>query len=274
MHIFEHQQELKAFLSSNQQSIGFVPTMGALHNGHLSLIERAKEENHLVVASIFINPTQFNDPNDLERYPIEHESDLKKLENSGCDVVYLPKSKEDVYQNEQKFDVDLGFIGETMEALNRPGHFDGVMRVVKLLLEIVSPTRAYFGLKDYQQYLVLSKMVNALNLPTEIIGCDIVREQHGLAMSSRNELLTSEQRENAAVIYLTLCALKTDYENNRILPIDTYLDLITPFGEIEYFELRDASTLEMIAEGRKENIRAFIVVQFGDVRLIDNMTIS
>src|SRR5690554_1193475 len=196
-------KELKEYLGELRKngSVGLIPTMGALHNGHLSLVNEAVRENPVVVVSIFVNPTQFNDPNDLRRYPRNLDADLKMLEPTGCDLVFAPEAEEiypepDSYR--EKF--DFGQLEKVMEGKHRPGHFNGVAQVVSKLFHIVEPNKAYFGLKDFQQLAIIKKMVQMLKMPVEIVPCPIIREESGLAMSSRNELLSAEERKNAALI--------------------------------------------------------------------------
>ncbi len=275
MEIFKTQKELKNYLNNfKNKSIGFVPTMGALHRGHLSLLIRAKAECDVVVCSIFVNPTQFNSKSDFDSYPKLIDEDIEQLKWVGCDVLYLPENKEDVYLNEQDFNVDLGILDKVMEGINRPGHFDGVMRVVKLLLEIVTPTKAYFGLKDYQQYLIIKEMTAQLGIPTEIVGCDIVRESDDLAMSSRNLLLTLPQRQVATTLIKTLKYCKehintapTEVLENRCLA------MMKQYGTPEYFVIRRADNLEKVTEDYKGEVRAFVVCKIGNVRLIDNLQV-
>jgi pantoate--beta-alanine ligase len=275
MKVFKTQKELKNHLQNYvDQSTGFVPTMGALHRGHLSLLIKAKAQCDIVICSIFVNPTQFNEKSDFDNYPILIDEDIDLLKSVGCDILYLPETKEDVYQHETEFSVDLGILDKIMEGVNRPGHFDGVMRVVKLLLEIVEPTKAYFGLKDYQQYLIIKEMSTQLGLSTEIIGCDTIREADDLAMSSRNLLLTLPQRQVATTLIKTLKYCK---EHINTAPIDVMenrcLAMMRQYGTPEYFVIRRADTLEKVTEDYKGEVRAFVVCKIGNVRLIDNLQV-
>lgn len=275
MEIFKTQQELKNYLKKTDlKSTGFVPTMGALHRGHLSLLIKAKAENDLVICSIFVNPTQFNDKSDFDNYPILIEEDILQLKSVGCDILYLPENKEDVYQNESEFKVDLGVLDKVMEGINRPGHFDGVMRVVKLLLEIVTPTRAYFGLKDYQQFMIIKEMSSQIGLSTKIVGCEIIREADGLAMSSRNLLLTLPQRQVATTLIKTLKYCK-DHINEASIEVleNRCLAMMRQYGEPEYFVIRRADSLEKTTKEYKGEVRAFVVCKIGNVRLIDNLQV-
>ncbi len=275
MEIFKTQKELKKHLSSlPDKTIGFVPTMGALHRGHLSLLIRAKVECELVICSIFVNPTQFNDKKDFENYPILIDEDIKQLKSIGCDILYLPENVEDVYLNERDLNVDLGILDKVMEGINRPGHFNGVMRVVKLLFDIVSPTKAYFGLKDYQQYLIIKTMTQQLNLTIEVIGCDIIREADGLAMSSRNLLLTFQQRQVATTLIKTLQYCKDHINEAPIEALERRcLAMMTQYGEPEYFVIRRADNLEKVTPDYTGEVRAFVVCKIGKVRLIDNLQV-
>lgn len=276
MLIFKKQDKLKAHLESiSNQTIGFVPTMGALHNGHLSLIKQAKQQTDIVVSSIFVNPTQFNDPNDFEKYPITHEKDIKLLEKTGCDILYLPESVEDVYQNEVKVSVNLGDIANVMEGANRPGHFDGVVQVVSVLFDIVKPNKAFFGLKDFQQYCIIKKMVQELKLEIEVIGCSIIREESGLAMSSRNMLLSESEKKDALILIETLNFLQ---KNCRIGDVKHLLDegtmLLATKSKPEYLTIARADNLETVVFLEKNTeYRAFVVAHVGNVRLIDNIEI-
>ena len=185
------------------RSIGFVPTMGALHSGHLSLLGKARNQTDFAIVSIFVNPKQFNDIEDLKRYPRPIEKDLEKLEAAGCDMVFNPTEKE-IFPKDFNLDFPLGYLDQIMEGKHRKGHFRGVITVVHRLFEIVQPEKAFFGEKDFQQLIIIQKMVKDLHLPVIIVPCPIVREPDGLAMSSRNTLLSSEQRQHAPLIYKTL----------------------------------------------------------------------
>ena len=186
------------------KSIGFVPTMGALHQGHLSLVEKASEHTDIVIVSVFVNPTQFNDSSDLEKYPRTLQSDTEKLRQTACDILFAPNEKV-VYPNGPKpYEINLGFVGKTMEGKFRKGHFEGVCMVVERLFEMVKPDKAFFGLKDFQQVAVIKKMVELRSIPVEIIPVEIVRSDKGLALSSRNALLSEQQKEDALIIHQTL----------------------------------------------------------------------
>jgi len=276
MKIFKNQKTLKQYISTlNNRTIGFVPTMGALHNGHLSLVKKAKEETDIVICSIFVNPTQFNESSDFDNYPITHQKDISILENADCDVLYLPSNVEDVYLNEVDFSVDLGLLADVMEGEKRPGHFDGVMRVVKLLFEITTPNKAFFGLKDFQQYSVIRKMVKDLKMEIDIVGCEIIREQNGLAMSSRNALLSDNEKIDALVLSDVLKYLQ---KNCRVGDIRSFLvegmNELFKVGTPEYLIVAEAETLKPVITLVKDvKYRAFVVSKIGNVRLIDNVEI-
>ena len=257
-------------------TIGFVPTMGALHDGHLNLVKRSKRENDLTVCSIFVNPIQFNNAEDLAKYPRTMEHDLKILEENCCDVVFIPDSAEMYPEDEVPFpDIEFGILDKIMEGKYRPGHFKGVAIVVKKLLDIVQPTRAYFGKKDFQQLAIVKFMVEKLSLPVEIIPCETVREFDGLAMSSRNTRLTQAERNLAPKIYQVLCKVK---EQAKEMPADQLIQWAkTQIEEnqafrVEYIEIGDKDSL-LPLEGRAYQDRGvvFAAVFLGDVRLIDNI---
>jgi pantoate--beta-alanine ligase len=259
--------------------------MGALHRGHISLLERAKRENDVSVASIFVNPLQFNDKKDLENYPRTLEQDIEKLVSCRCDFLFTPSAEEmygkhfsnKIWNNE--FTVfDLGHLDKVMEGKYRPGHFQGVCTVVKKLFDIVKPDKAYFGEKDFQQLVIIRYMVKALGLPLEIISCPTVRESDGLAMSSRNMLLNSEERKNAAHIAKTLFAVKEKYKSIAVSDLKKWVEekiSENPFLHLEYFEIVDSETLLPIQswEGSKSP-RACIAVKIGTIRLIDNICLE
>ncbi|MCB9188636.1 MAG: pantoate--beta-alanine ligase [Flavobacteriales bacterium] len=276
MKVFKTQETLRKELEKyTGKTIGFVPTMGALHRGHTSLLLKAKTSCDVVVSSIFVNPTQFNDPKDFQNYPIQIEEDIKKLEEVGCDILYLPDNVSDVYMNETDFQVDLGVLDKVMEGTNRPGHFKGVMRVVKLLFEIVKPTHSFFGLKDYQQYLIVKEMVSQLNLGIQIVGCETVREADGLAMSSRNLLLSFSERQVATTLIKTLEYCREHYTGSGIGDLEKRcLSMMSQYGEPEYFVIRRADNLQEVDADYRGEVRAFVVCRIGKVRLIDNLRIN
>ncbi len=256
------------------KKIGFAPTMGALHQGHLSLYKAAKKENDEVISSIFVNPTQFNNPDDFQKYPKTLEKDLELLEKAGVDAVYIP-NVEEMYPdglNSKKYDFD-GLENE-MEGKYRPGHFDGVGTIVEELFRQVQPHNAYFGEKDYQQLAIIKKMVEKTKLPVKIHGVPTLREEDGLAMSSRNVRLTETQRKEATIIYETLEKVKEWFS---VISLEEIKQKVTDIFrnsnfELEYFVIADEKTLKETDFFYKDkNYRAFIVAYAGDVRLIDNM---
>ena len=256
------------------KKIGFAPTMGALHQGHLSLYKAAKKENDEVISSIFVNPTQFNNPDDFQKYPKTLEKDIELLEKAGVDAVYVP-NVEEMYPdglNSKKYDFD-GLENE-MEGKYRPGHFDGVGTIVEELFRQVQPHNAYFGEKDYQQLAIIKKMVEKTKLPVKIHGVPTLREEDGLAMSSRNVRLTETQRKEATIIYETLTKVKEWFKVISVEEIKLrVLEIFRNSNfELEYFVIADEETLkEANAIDENREYRAFIVAYAGDVRLIDNM---
>jgi len=261
-------------LKQDTKTIGFVPTMGALHDGHLSLFELAKAENDVVIFSIFVNPTQFNNAEDLEKYPRTEKKDIEILEGKGVNAVYLPKPK-DIYPEEiASKHYDFGEIAQVMEGKMRPGHFDGVATVVLELFRQIQPNRAYFGEKDFQQLAIIRKLVKLENLNIQIVGGKIFREKNGLAMSSRNMRLSEKEREGATLIYKTLLKVKDWFRVISIPEIKKRVEDIlenSPY-ELEYFMIADEETLEETDFFYKDQqYRAFIVVYVGEVRLIDNL---
>lgn len=262
----------------NGVSIGFVPTMGALHKGHLSLVRKAKKENDLVIVSIFVNPTQFNDKKDLEKYPRTLESDISLLLTARADVVFTPASSEIYPEGDQKGnDIDLGGLDSYMEGAFRPGHFKGVAQVVKRLLDIVTPDRLYMGQKDFQQFTIISHMIRTLKIQTDLVVCRILREANGLAMSSRNERLTKETREKAGLIYKTLQSVKKYQNTKSVKELEDYgmkrLN-IAPFIP-EYFTICDGNTLKPIQNINDTSYAVACVAVWGDgIRLIDNIILK
>lgn len=269
---------LKPFLDQNK-TIGFVPTMGALHLGHLSLLEKSSNENDLTVMSIFVNPTQFNNPDDLEKYPRTLEKDIEKMKMVSDSILVYAPSVADIYENNPKSE-NYNFDGleVQMEGKHRPGHFDGVGTIVKKLLEIVQPTFAYFGEKDFQQLQIVKKLVKKHLLKVEIVGCPIFREENGLAMSSRNERLSEVARSKSAFIYEQLQLAKLNFK--RISPQETIQILVNNFEnqpdlQLEYIEIADEETLLPIENKEKnKKYRAFIAVFIEKIRLIDNISLN
>ncbi|MGN0032714.1 MAG: pantoate--beta-alanine ligase [Candidatus Limimorpha sp.] len=279
MQVFNYISDLQSFLKSKRDSgytIGLVPTMGALHDGHLSLIKRAKKENDIVVASVFVNPVQFNNPVDLEKYPRTPEKDVSLLDSVGCDVVFMP-SVEEMYPIKVEEHYDFGEIERVMEGACRPGHFNGVGIVVHKLFDIVQADKAYFGEKDFQQQAIIRKLVNDYNIRIEIVPCDIVRESDGLAMSSRNMRLNNEERAIAPMIFKILQDTVTKYKT--MSPDEMKQYALKKYSEIkefdvEYVEIADETTLQSIRNwSDSEHARIFVALQLGQVRLIDNLRI-
>lgn len=259
-------------------TVGFVPTMGALHEGHVSLVQIARRHTDVVVSSIFVNPTQFNDPSDYEQYPVSLENDTEMLEAAGCDAVFIPAVRE-IYPQGRTYDleVDLGYLGECMEAVRRPGHFEGVMQVVKRLLEIVIPDILYLGRKDYQQYRVVSRMVETYGLPVAVEQCPIIREDDGLAMSSRNRRLSPEARRAAVKLSRALsfiCGRWKTAAPEELTALQAEWLAKDDLIEVEYLEIVDESSLRPIGGwSESESAVAFIAAWVGGIRLIDNATI-
>jgi pantoate--beta-alanine ligase len=279
MLLIKTKEELQKALQEvrNRGNIGFVPTMGALHRGHLSLVEKAGQENPVVVVSIFVNPTQFNSAGDLKRYPRNLQADLNLLQDTGCRFAFAP-DEEEIYPEPDTRRFDFGHLDQVMEGKYRPGHFNGVAQVVSKLFELVKPDRAYFGLKDFQQLAVIKKLVKDLNLPVRIVPCPIVREQSGLAMSSRNELLSAEERKNAALIFNALEKAKNLKEIKTVKEIKNWVNKTinqNPFLRVEYFEIVDSETLQPVYNW-SEHFTAMgcIAVYCGKVRLIDNIVLN
>jgi pantoate--beta-alanine ligase len=277
MKIIKKIADLKQEIAANKdKNIGFVPTMGALHNGHLALIKKAKQDNDICVVSIFVNPIQFNNSSDLEKYPRNIERDCEFI-SDFCDIVFCP-SVEEMYPEAPQEHYSFGNLEEVMEGKLRPGHFNGVAIIVKRLFELINPKRAYFGEKDFQQLQIIRKLVEQQKIPVEIIPCPIVREIDGLAMSSRNVRLTSEDRTNAAQIY----AILQKYSNidGKFIMETLENGIFNALSKIhnakvDYVEICDEATLShcLYLEENK-NYRIFVAVCFGEVRLIDNVILS
>lgn len=283
-------------LRSKQKTIGFVPTMGALHKGHISLVDKAKADCDVVVASIFVNPTQFNDLSDLNNYPRTFETDCQMLKSAGCDILFAPevsemyskvelerKNNPDSYRDEDKSwtegkTVNFGLLEKVMEGAHRPGHFNGVAQVVSKLFRIVEPDKAYFGQKDFQQLAIIKSMVKQLAMSIEIVTCPIMREPNGLAMSSRNERLSPEQRKIASLISKTLFKVNKLQSSKTVDELKTFAiqEIKTaPQFELEYFEIADTETLQPINSfNPNQRPAAFIAVKLGGIRLIDNIVLE
>jgi pantoate--beta-alanine ligase len=281
MQIFYEISSLRSFLAlarKNGKTIGFVPTMGALHEGHLSLIRKAQEENDLVVCSIYVNPTQFNNPDDLAKYPRLLETDAEMLRKVGCHVLFAPTDTE-MYPTKPQLKFQFGFLETVMEGKFRQGHFSGVALVVSKLFHIVMPDKAYFGQKDLQQYLIIHQLVRELSFPIEVVRCPIVRETNGLAMSSRNKRLNTQQIQIASHIFEALQMAKQMLSSHPIAYVQqhirTFFSTIEGI-ELEYFEIVDAYTLESITDDEKymKPLALCIAAFVGEVRLIDNLLID
>lgn len=262
--------------NSPEKSIGFVPTMGALHQGHLSLVEKSSSENDFTVVSIFVNPTQFNDPKDFDRYPREVELDLELLKSAEVDYVFLP-SNDEIYPEKDEHHYELGEVSHVMEGAFRPGHFNGVASVVKRLFEIVQPKRSYFGLKDFQQYRIITELNKNYNLGVEVIGCDTVRDKDGLALSSRNVLLSEEERSLALQLSKTLRLMSENSASMNHLELENLgKRYLTDFPELEleYVKVVDPKSFEPPTSETSNGERiALLAAKIGKVRLIDNMKI-
>ncbi len=278
---FNNSEHLNEWCKNNKNNglrIGFVPTMGALHDGHLSLISIAKANNDIVICSIFVNPTQFNEKEDYDKYPVSIKKDKDLLFHEGCDVVFIP-NVEAIYPTSKDYnlDIDLGEMAMVLEGKHRPGHFEGVMQVVKRLLEIVVPTVLYLGKKDYQQYSILKKMVGYYQMGIEVAQCPIVREPTGLAMSSRNRRLTEKEGKAALLLSKSLFEIRNNWKLNNPQSLkNQYLEVLSsdPLIEVEYLEIIDAASLMEIKNWTDtESAIACVAAKVGKIRLIDNVTI-
>jgi pantoate--beta-alanine ligase len=281
MLLIKTRKQLKEHLTSlnKKDSIGLVPTMGALHIGHTALVQRAVQENSIVVVTIFVNPTQFNNPKDLENYPQPLNADLEILGKIADHIIVFAPSVQEMYAEKVKsVSYDFNGLDQVMEGAFRDGHFDGVGTIVEALLTLVEPTRAYFGEKDFQQLQIIKKLAEIRNIPVEIIGCPIVREANGLAYSSRNERLSKNMRNEASFIYKTLKTAKKKFGTESAIKVK---DWVTKQFEqhadlkLEYIEITQADTLKpMIRKHKNIKYRAFIAVYAEDVRLIDNIALN
>lgn len=279
MQIFEKIKELKNCLNSarNHSTIGLVPTMGALHEGHLSLINLARKENEFVVCSIFVNPAQFNDPGDLINYPRTLESDIEKLQSVNCNILFVPSVDEIYADNENESVPELGNMATTMEGEFRPGHFKGVALIVNKLFNIIEPDVAYFGEKDFQQLAIIKELVDKTSSPIRIAGCEIIREPDGLAMSSRNILLTPSERKEAPLIYRTLSEAKRLKSTSSIDTLKEWVIKtieLSPLMKVDYFEIVDENSLLPVSNWKdSKNVRGCIAVKIGKIRLLDNIAL-
>jgi pantoate--beta-alanine ligase len=279
MIIFKYADQLARYIEQQKTAgklIGFVPTMGALHNGHIALIDQSKKNTGVTVCSIFVNPTQFNNPSDYQLYPNTIEKDIEKLEAAGCDVLFLPAIAEMYPQGTINLEhYDLGYLETLLEGKFRPGHFQGVSQVMKRLLTMVQAHKLFMGQKDYQQCMVVSRLLQLMRSPTELITCPTLRETDGLAMSSRNMRLSPEDRQKATTIYKSLTLIKQECNNGGAWPVikSKASQLLTDAGfKIDYVELADANTLEAATDRNGSRV-ALIAAFLHDVRLIDNMLI-
>jgi pantoate--beta-alanine ligase len=282
MHIFYGKAALKDYLKSiktNHSSIGFVPTMGALHQGHLSLMKKSMANNDSTVVSIFVNPTQFNNPEDLAKYPRTLGEDLKKISSLSPEIIVYAPTVDDIYEGKPSSQVfDFDGLENQMEGKFRPGHFNGVGTIVKRLLEIVQPTNAYFGEKDFQQLQIVKKMVDKTKLEVNIIGCPIHRETNKLAMSSRNALLSPEEKQEASFIYKILIESKEKFKKQSTKTVTEWVQKTfeknTAFT-LEYYQIADEETLlPCIRKNKSKKYRAFIAVFVNNIRLIDTISLN
>jgi pantoate--beta-alanine ligase len=273
--IYDLKQEILK-IRSEKKTLGFVPTMGALHEGHISLINKAHSETDFVCCSIFVNPTQFNDKSDFDRYPRTLPDDIKILEAAGCHYVFAP-STEEMYPVPPTETFDFGLLGNVMEGAFRPGHFNGVAIIVKKLFEIVTPDKAYFGKKDFQQLCIIRALVKMFSIPLEIIGCDTLREPDGLAMSSRNRLLTPDERVIASHIPVIMRETSSMCKSQSVTEIKNWVAkqfLQFPECRLDYFEISEPESLQPIQNWQKnQTCIACIAVFVNKIRLIDNIEI-
>jgi pantoate--beta-alanine ligase len=282
MLLFETQLALIEHLkviSNSKTTLGFVPTMGALHQGHLSLVEMSLQNNDLTIVSIFVNPTQFNNSEDLEKYPRNLESDIAKLQTISNNVIVYAPTVDDIYEgNTTSKSFYFDGLENQMEGKFRPGHFDGVGTIVKRLFEIVNPTNAYFGEKDFQQLQIIKKLVEKENFSINIVECPIFREENGLAMSSRNERLSPNERNAAAIIYQTLLEVQHKFSTEPLSEIEHWVNQVfenQPDFKLDYFEIADETTLLTCkSKNPDQKSRAFIAVFVNNIRLIDTISLN
>jgi len=282
MPIFDRKASLIAHLQSiktNQSTIGFVPTMGAIHQGHLSLMQRSMSNNETTVVSIFVNPTQFNNPEDLAKYPRTLGDDLKKINDLNPEIIIYAPSVEDIYEGKPSLQLfDFDGLEHLMEGKFRPGHFNGVGTIVKRLFEIVQPNNAYFGEKDFQQLQIIKKLVSKNKMKVNVVGCPIFREQNQLAMSSRNELLSPKEKQEAAIIYKTLIESKENFQKfSAKIVIEKVQKAFqnNPIFTLEYYQIADEETLMPCnRKSKNKKYRAFIAVFVNNIRLIDTISLN
>lgn len=277
MQVLNSKNELISLIDSYKKegkTIGFVPTMGALHSGHLSLVKESKKNSDITVVSIFVNPTQFNDQEDLKRYPRTLEKDTELLKTVDCDIIFAP-AVEEIYPEPDIRKFDFGYVESIMEGARRPGHFNGVGQVVSRLFDIVRPDKAFFGMKDFQQVAIIKNMVKQLNYKIQIVPCPIIREESGLALSSRNTLLNEDYKKNAPHIYATLKKARNLASQMGVADLKKWItDEINnnPYLETEYVEIVDDTTLKVIENWTEKGTKvACVAVHAGKIRLIDNI---
>lgn len=280
MKLFTTARDLTQYLDQERavgKKIGFVPTMGALHAGHLSLIDLARERAEIVVASIFVNPTQFNDPADLEKYPRPKEQDIEKLTRAQCDVLFMPEVREMYSEPNEHWHLDLKGLDGILEGKSRAGHYQGVTQIVKKLFDLVDPDFAFFGQKDYQQFRVVEQMVNHFQLKTQLVMCPIIREADGLAMSSRNVHLSPEEHQNALALSRVLHKAQADFADKSLMEIreEAIRQLTSSPGiDLQYFEICDGATLLPVDTKDARSIVALVAARVGQTRLIDNIILK
>ncbi|MCC6180581.1 MAG: pantoate--beta-alanine ligase [Bacteroidia bacterium] len=278
MQIFHTIKEVKLYVDEKKQlghKIGFVPTMGALHQGHISLIETSKKQTDITICSIFVNPTQFNNADDLKHYPRTPDNDIQMLQNAKCDVLYMPEVN-DIYPNNEILNFDFGIIGNILEGEHRPGHFNGVGQVVSILLKGIQPHKAFFGSKDYQPVMIVKELIKQQNIPVEIFSCPILREADGLAMSSRNKRLTNEERKVASLIPIMMKKAADLVREKGVTYAKLYIDeqiQQQPLMKLDYYEICDTESLNTLHDIYNKQAISLIAVFVGAVRLIDNLEI-
>lgn len=279
MKIFNSKQAIHNYLDqlrSLGKTIGFVPTMGALHAGHLSLIEQARKSAEIIVCSIFVNPTQFNDKKDLENYPRPIEDDIRKLEEVKCDILFIP-GVDEMYNSTEKWAIELGNLDTVLEGKIRPGHYQGVTQIVNKLFDTIKPDFAFFGQKDYQQFMVISYMVKKLRMKVKLVLCPIIREQDGLAMSSRNIYISAADRINSLALFHALSKFRELYKIKSLAQLKTEITSFlksAPGIKMEYFEIFNAKSFKPATTKRSGSIIALVAAKVGSIRIIDNMIIE
>lgn len=258
--------------------IGLVPTMGALHQGHISLVQRSISDNDITIASIFVNPTQFGPEEDFEEYPRQLEEDSKKLDSLGVNAIFAPQTSE-IYPDSNFIQFRIQDLGDRLDARSRPGHMQGVLQIVNILFNVIRPDRAYFGMKDYQQFIIIRQMAKELHMPVEVVPCPIIREEDGLAMSSRNVYLNPEERKQALFLYQLLNRIRQElYRFSETVEIRVLVEEMLdyyPLVKLDYFEVLDEERLTPVKSiNNRDNLRAFVAAYLGETRLIDNMSLN